>query len=144
MQRIGLVELAAEKSKRVEYSHAQVAQWLLALIMAELGLDPVIIVSAIKSHWKQIAGDIERASSWEARSGGAHAYLCLWPCVMTASWEQKPAISLNVFFLDPPSPLPMARNELMEMVNANRDAWFCAYDLTRALSRLETALPPRG
>src|SRR5262245_17511488 len=94
LQRLGLVDLKSGKGKRVEYSHAQVAQWLLALILAEMGMDPVIVVTAIKSHWKQIAGDIERATSWDARSGGAHAYLCLWPRAMSATWEQKPAVSI--------------------------------------------------
>jgi hypothetical protein len=149
VQRLGLIDLQAKKGKqrrRVEYNYAQAAQWLLALILAETGLDPAIVVAMLKNNWKRISRDVEQAASHEARSGRLTSYLRLTPRAMSAAWEQKPPVTIDVTQLDViQSFAPMPQNHpLVQMINANLDDWSCFYNLTRALSRLETALPRRG
>jgi hypothetical protein len=142
LQRLGLIKLKAEKGKRrVEYSYAQAAQWLVALILAETGIDPTLIVATLKQDWKRIAGSLDQATSVEARSGHP-AYLCLWPRAMSAGWEGKSPIAINV--VQPQSSLLPTRNELLQLIDGNPDNWLSIYNLTRALSRLENALPRRG
>jgi hypothetical protein len=143
LQRLGLVDLQVGRKKRVLYSRAQVAQWLVALLLAETGMDPTVIVTSLKNSWKTIAGTIERATSHEALSGEPY-YLCAWPRVMSAAWGQKSPLTINVIQFPRPALFPSPRNEMLELIAGNPDNWFCVHNLTRVLSRLENALPPRG
>ena len=136
LQRLGLVDLKAGKGKRVKYNHAQVAQWLLALIMAEMGLDPTIVVTSLKGSWKHIASAVEEAIGPEAQRGGRPYYLCVWPRVMSGPWRQKPSLAISV------EQLP--DDELRNKIHSSRDDWFGIYNLTRALSHLDIVLPRRG
>jgi hypothetical protein len=133
-QRLGLIDLKAKKGQRVDYTYAQAAQWLIALLMAETGLDPTLIVTSLRQNWKQIVSAVEQATSTDARSG-EYAYLCLWPRVMSATFEeqQRAAVSIDVLFI----------RRLSEQVASNPDRWFSAINITRALHRLQTALPRR-
>jgi hypothetical protein len=142
LQRLGLVDLKAGRKKRVDYSRAQAAQWLLALLLAETGMDPTVIVASLKNNWKTIASAVERATSHEALSGEPF-YLCAWPRVMSAAWGQKSPLTISVIQLPRPA-FPSPRNEMLELITGNPDNWFCIYNLTRVFSRLENALPPRG
>lgn len=140
-QKLGLVDLGKGK-KRMRYSRAQAAQWLIALVLAELGLDPTLIVSSLRNNWRNIAGAIELASSYEARSGEPY-YLCLSSRVMSAPWTQKSAISIAVIQFRQPNPFAPGHNQLLEWMTANRNSWSCTYNLTGIFSRFENALPPR-
>src|SRR5215831_1447485 len=100
LQRLGLVELNLGKKKRAEYSRAQIAQWMLALVLAEMGLDPSLVVATLKNNWKHIAREIELATSYEAQSGQPY-YLCLYPRVLSAPVVQKPALSIAIIQIPP-------------------------------------------
>ena len=52
IQRLGLPGTAAGKGARVSYSLEQAFQWLIALLLSEIGIDPIVIVKTIKKHWK--------------------------------------------------------------------------------------------
>jgi hypothetical protein len=144
LQRLGLVERETRKGKRVSYRRSEILPWLLALVMQQAGWDPSVVVAALKHCWKDIAGSIEQAAAWDARSGGAQAYLVVRPRVMTAAFEQTPGLTIDVLFLDPARAsnplLPSPHGQLLQVLDAHRDDWFCAYNLTRILSRLDAAL----
>ena len=142
LQRLNLIELNLGKKQRAKYSRAQIAQWMLALVLAEMGLDPSLVVTTLKNNWRNIVGTIERATSYEARSGQPY-YLCLYPRVLSAPVVQKPALSIEIFQIQQPSPFTPGYDQLRQLVAANRDGWFCIHDITRPLSRLENALPSR-
>jgi hypothetical protein len=135
LQRLGLIDLKAGKGKRVEYSRAQAAQWLVALLMSQIGLDPTLIVPALKRSWRVVARAVEQATSLEARSGSP-AYLVVRPRVMSAGWEQKPPVTIEV--------LELTADQLDVLRQVDRENWCCTINLTRPLNRLENALPPRG
>src|SRR5262245_35593168 len=82
-QRCGLIELNLGGKRKAKYSRAQIVLWLLALILAETGADPVVIVAALRASWRRIAGMLEReVTSNDARSGQPY-YLCVWSRVMS-------------------------------------------------------------
>jgi hypothetical protein len=142
-QRLGLLDLKAKKGQRVEYNCAQAAQWLIALVLAETGMDPTLIVATLKQSWKRIASEIEQATSRDAESGRFTSYLCLSPRVLSAAFEQKPsAATLYVIQLMPQTP-GLASNELLDLIASHKDTWFCSFNLTRLLIRLRNNLPYR-
>src|SRR5262245_19073973 len=63
LQRLNLLGVKSGRGQRLAYSRAQVSQLLLALILAEAGLDPTLIVSAIKRHWRELASAVQQAAS---------------------------------------------------------------------------------
>jgi len=142
LQRLGLVELNLGKKKRAEYSHSQIALWMLALVLAETGLDPTLVVNTLKKNWRNIVGEIELATSHEAQSGRPY-YLCLWPRVLSAPIVQKPALSIAVMQIAPLNPFTPGFDELRHLVGASPDNWFCIHNITRICTRLENALPRR-
>jgi hypothetical protein len=145
-QRCGLIDLNLGGKRKAKYSRAQIAQWLLALILAETGADPVVIVAALRTSWRRIAGTLELVTSDEARSRSPY-YLVAWPRVISGPVAQKPALTLEVLQLPSPNPFaPMTEQlrQLRELVAGNSDDWVSVYNLTRIVSRLEIALPRKG
>src|SRR5262245_55172679 len=57
------------KGTRRLYSQEQAMQLLIALLMADAGLDPVVIVPAIMNTWARMRRNVERATSKEAVAG---------------------------------------------------------------------------
>lgn len=141
IQHLGLIDLNLGKKKRATYSFAQVSMWLVALLMMEAGLDPTLIVAALRNNWKNIASTLELATSHEAQSGQFY-YLCLWPRVLSGPAAQKPALSIAVIPIRSNLFAP-GQDQLRELVAANRDDWICFHDITRALTRLQNNLPRR-
>jgi hypothetical protein len=139
LQRLNLIELNLGKQRRAKYSRAQITLWLLALILAETGADPTLVVTTLKNNWKSLVGTIERATSYEARSGQPY-YLCLYPRVLSAPVVQQPPLSIEIFQIRQPNPFTPGYDELRQLVDAHRDGWFCIHNITRPLSRLENAL----
>jgi hypothetical protein len=141
-QRCGLIELNLGGKRKAKYSRAQIVQWLLALILAETGTDPVVIVAALRSSWRRIASTLELVTSDEARSRSPY-YLVAWPRVMSGPIMQKPPLTLEVLQLSSPNPLAPTTEQLRqlrELVAGNSDDWVSIYNLTRIVSRLEIIL----
>jgi hypothetical protein len=141
-QRCGLIELNLGGKRKAKYSRAQITMWLLALILAESGADPVVIVAALRTNWRRIANTLELVTSDEARSGRPF-YLVAYPRVMSGPVVQKPALTLEVFQLSSPHPfVPMTEQlrQLRELVAGNSDEMVTLYNLTRIVSRLEIVL----
>jgi hypothetical protein len=146
LQRLNLIELSLGKQKRAKYSHSQIVLWLLALLLAETGADPVQVVSALKRNWKHIAGTVELATSDEARSGRPY-YLCTWLRGLSGPVNQKPTLSIELVQLQQPNPYaPISEQlrQLREVVAGNSDDMVALMNVTRPLSRLENSLPPQG
>jgi hypothetical protein len=173
LQQLGLPGLAAGKGARVDYSLEQAAQWLVALLMAELGLDPVVIVKGIRTHWNaQLA---RQATDAEALTRNP-IMLVLRPRLMSDSWKTAPQ-TLPWFSLhrrddlkaadlisSPPKldaptlmvnasttgkqkeqrPSSSESRQRSKMLPRAEGDWFCVRNLTEALHKLETALHTEG
>jgi hypothetical protein len=66
-QRIGLVEVTPGRGRRIPYTRVQAAKWMVALVLAELGVDPIVIVKSIQQERTQLR---EPSSS---RNPGPHS-----------------------------------------------------------------------
>jgi hypothetical protein len=87
-QRIGLVEVAPGRGRRIWYTRVQAGEWMLALYLAELGVDPVVIVKSIQRERTQLRQWLEEATDDEALGGDA-VFLAARPALMSGSWASK-------------------------------------------------------
>jgi hypothetical protein len=168
LQQLGLPGLAAGKGARVSYSLEQAAQWLVALLLAELGLDPVVIVKGILEYWNsQLA---RQATDSEALVNNP-VMLVLRPRLMSASWTQRslpwlslhrrndlkaadlivsPQLDAPILTVNPTvtpavsKPLPESTRARGKPLPRAEDEWFCVRNLTDALHKLEAALHIEG
>src|SRR6516164_172564 len=89
---LGLPGVGRGKGQRILYSREQSAQLLVALLMAELGIDPTVIVRLVKEHWKTITVWVHRATDDEAKGNpndeveGNPIYFTLRPRLMSGPW----------------------------------------------------------
>jgi hypothetical protein len=95
-QRIGLVEIAPGKGRRISYSRVQAAEWLLALLLSEFGIDPVVIVKSIKAERTQLREWISEATDAEAL-GGNEVWLTARPALMSGGWVSKQSAGIMRF-----------------------------------------------
>jgi hypothetical protein len=92
-QRIGLIEVTPGKGRRISYSRVQAAEWLLALLLAEFGVDPVVIVKSIQRERRQLREWIGEATDEEAL-GGNEVFLAAQPELMSGAWASKHAAAI--------------------------------------------------
>jgi hypothetical protein len=95
IQRLGLPGTAAGKGARVSYSLEQACQWLIALLLSEIGIDPAVIVKTIQRHWKSsLARSVQEAVDAEALSGNP-ILLSIRPRLMSGMWVGKKSPSFR-------------------------------------------------
>jgi hypothetical protein len=145
LQRLNLIELNLGKRQRAKYSRAQIVLWLLALLLAETGADPVQVVAALKRDWKHLANTVQLATSDDARSGRPF-FMMMWLRGLSGPVKQKPTLSIALVQLQSPNPYaPITEQlrQLREVMAGNLDDMVALVNITRPLSRLENALPPK-
>jgi hypothetical protein len=82
LQRLGLVEVTPGKGRRISYTRIQAGEWLLALLLAEFGIDPVVILKSIKRDRGQLREWIAEATE-EAALAGDEVFLTARPALMS-------------------------------------------------------------
>ena len=93
--RLGLPGGRGGKGTRMQYSLEQATQWLVALLMSDLGIDPVIIVKTIQEYWDlKLAKWVRQATDAEALSGNP-VLLTVRPRSMSGSWLDKMSSSFR-------------------------------------------------
>ena len=88
LQRIGLVDVAPGKGRRISYTRMQASEWVLALYLADLGVDPVVIVKSIKQERKKLQECMREATDDAARDGN-EVFLAAQPALMSGAWASK-------------------------------------------------------
>ena len=88
LQRVGLVEVTPGKGRRISYTRIQANEWMLALLLAELGVDPIVIVKSIQRDRKKLREWIGEATDDQAL-GGNDVFLAAWPALMSGAWAFK-------------------------------------------------------
>jgi hypothetical protein len=141
-QRLGLPELEPGKGKKIAYTRELVFQWLIALLLAQLGIDPVLIVAAIKSQWRQtLAPAIEDATKYQAQEGN-HVYLALRPRLMSGALGEGAGLEITPFnrFATAGSDRDNLPYEADKEI-AGVKTWFCVIDLTSFALQIDVMLP---
>jgi hypothetical protein len=96
LQRIGLVDVAPGKGRRISYTYVQTNEWMLALLLAELGVDPIVIVKSLQRERKRLHGWIKEATDAEA-VGGNEVFLAARPALMSGAWASKDSAGILRF-----------------------------------------------
>ena len=96
LQRIGLVNVAPGKGRRISYTHVQASEWMLALLIAELGVAPTVIVKSLQRERKRLHGWITEATDVEAL-GGNEVFLAARPALMSGAWASKDSAGILRF-----------------------------------------------
>lgn len=144
LQRLDLPGLEPGKGKRVQYGRELLFQWLIALLLAQLGIDPVVIVRAVKENWTETLWPaVKDAIAYSAQEGN-HVYLALRPRLMSGAWTGDAGLEITAFkrFATAGS----NRDNLLfeeEKPSAGMKTWFCTIDLTSFALQLDVLLPPR-
>jgi hypothetical protein len=96
LQRVGLVEIAPGKGRRIFYTSIQANEWMLALLIADLGVDPTVIVKSIERERKKLREWMREASDEEAL-GGNDVFLAAQPELMSGAWASKDSVAILRF-----------------------------------------------
>jgi hypothetical protein len=137
----------AGKGARVQYSLEQACQWLMALLLAELGIAPTVIVTLIEDHWKVIARPVWRAQHEASKDN--HQYLAIRPRLMSGPWLGKDHPLATVSWIGSFLQLDFSRSinakgrphPLVDMALGRPElGWSCIRDLTYDISRFREYL----
>jgi hypothetical protein len=96
LQRIGLIDVAPGKGRRISYTRVQANEWMLALYLADLGVDPVVIVKSLRRERKRLQGWFGEATDEEALRGN-EVFLVAWPALMSGAWASKDSAGILRF-----------------------------------------------
>jgi hypothetical protein len=147
-QRLGLPGIESGKGTRVAYTYDLACQWLIGLMMAEVGVDPIIIVQVVKTRWEFLKMWIRRATDTSA--AGNPVFLTLRPRLMSGAWtggKSDPATlewigafrRYDYHHLKDRDGLPIQRENIAMMLDREGD-WLCVRNLTETLTKLQAAL----
>jgi hypothetical protein len=135
LQRLGLGG-GAGKGARVRYTLAQASQWLLAMLMNEVDVDPVISVQTIQKAWPQLERWFERALDNESRAGDP-VWLILRPEPMTGWANQGSVEWIGAFRWKNPRSKELPYTLLTQ---ANDEEWLCTRNLSVVMLKFVRAL----
>jgi hypothetical protein len=151
---LGLPGVGQGKGQRVLYSYEQTTQLAVALLIAELGVDPTVIARLVKGHWKTIAPWVRRATDDDAKAGDS-VFLTLRPRLMSGPWsELRHALETVPWMggfrrfdrrLKDKEGRPIQReNVSMFLDRCAEKGWLCCRNLTEDLTRLKASLDRLG
>jgi hypothetical protein len=139
-QRLGLPGIESGKGTRISYSYEIACQWLVGLLMAEVGVDPILIVKIIKTRWEYLGPRVKRATDSDAAENPW--FLGLYPRLMSGSWaggkSDPETLKWITMFQRYNRKLKVEREEISTALD--RGGWLCVRNLTEALTKLQAAL----
>jgi hypothetical protein len=151
LQRLGLPGVEAGKGTRIAYTDEQIAQLLIALLMAEVGIDPVNTVAVIKKRWaspplplKKIVREATDAEATAAQDPNP-VFFTVRPKLMSKSYPEW--IGRFRHYADRRWRRdPRFRQQLGVAIQLERDdsMWLCARNLTVAMTKLRAALEQKS
>ena len=136
LQRLGLPGVEPGKGTRIEYTDEQVAKLLIALLMSEVGIDPVAAVVVIQERWASLLGRmVKQATDAEATANKNPnpMFFTVRPKLMSKSYPEW----IGKFRRYSPRFRQDNAVTMLEFDDAN---WLCARNLTIAMQKLHKAL----
>jgi len=140
LQKLGLPGLEPGKGRRIAYTRELVFQLLLALLFAQLGIDPTLVVRAVKENWKGTLAPAVEAAIDRGQAGNP-VCLVVRPRLMSGgglqiSWFRRYSYVPRKNPDDNPDELPNKADEQI----AGVQPWFCVIELTRFAAQLDVLL----
>jgi hypothetical protein len=141
-QRLGLPGIESGKGTRIAYSADVARQWLVGLLMAEIGVDPILIVGIVKSRWDYLTPWLRRAT--EPGAAENPVFLGLRPRLMSGAWAGGKADPKTMEWISAFRRLTKNPNtgKWEETISPalDREGWYCVRNLTEALTKLQAGL----
>jgi hypothetical protein len=144
-QRLGLPGIESGKGTRIGYSYEIACQWLIGLLMAEAGVDPILIVRIVKTRWEYLGPRVKRATDADAVAAEKPNPWCLglYPKLMSGSWaggkSDPKTLEWITMFQRYNRKLKVEREEISTALDRGGE-WICVRNLTEMLTKLQTAL----
>src|SRR5262245_12814320 len=135
LQKLGLPGGQHGKGRRIPYTRKLAFQLLVALLLAQLGIDPILVVQAVKEQWDKV---LQPAIETAIDRGQATnpVYLVVRPKLMSGGGLQ---ISMFQRHSYPGATDDKLRDAADEQVQGAQ-TWFCMIDLTRFATPLNVLL----
>jgi hypothetical protein len=134
LQKLGLPGGQHGKGHRVRYNRELAFQLLICLLLAELGIDPNLVVRVVKEQWKTVLVDAIKAAVDRGQQTNP-VYLVVRPKLMSGgglqiSWFQR--------YPYPGAPDDKNLRNAFDAPMKGAQPWFCAIELTRFAWPLDT------
>jgi len=126
LQKLGLPGGQHGKGRRIAYTREVAFQLLIALLISELGIDPVLVVQAVKENWKTIFVPAVEAAIARGQAVNP-VYLVVRPKLMSGGGLQ---ISTFRRYPYPGAADDKNLREAFDTPVTGAQTWFCAIDLT--------------
>jgi hypothetical protein len=155
---LGLPENGTGKGSRRLYSLEEAHQLLVALLMEDAGLDPVVVAPAVKKAWAHNLADAENATSTEAKTKNPIILIMMLQTI-TGPWRTgNPHEAVPLVYLKPRSnrrAFERYRKQGINAANAARiadevtsgfdnahedEGWFVVRNYTLKAEKLEDVL----
>jgi hypothetical protein len=136
LQKLGLPGGRHGKGRRIAYTRELAFQLLIALLLGELGIDPVLVVQAVKEHWKTVLAPAVAAAIDRGQATNP-VYLVVRPKLMSGGGLQ---ISKFQRYPYPGAPNDTNLRDEFDRQVGGAQTWFCAIDLTRFAVQLDMLL----
>jgi len=135
LQKLGLPGGQHGKGRRISYTRELAFQLLIALLLAQLGIDPTLVVRAVKENWKgALAPAIEAAIN--RGQAGNPVCLVVRPRLMSGGDLQISWFRRYSSVPGKPDGLPDQADEQIVGVQT----WFCVIELSRFAVQLDVLL----
>jgi hypothetical protein len=149
---LGLPSSAPGKGTRRSYSLEEINQLLIALLMEDAGLDPVVVAAAVKTTWRHLARNIRLATEKAATTNPMMLHLQLQ--TFTGPWNDKardPRAALPWIGLNPriderakakyrDHGFRDESDNVLMMLDRNEPGWFAVRNYTAEALKLQAAL----
>jgi hypothetical protein len=148
---LGLPPSGPGKGSRRKYSEEEASQLLIALLMEDAGLDPVVVVQAIKRVWPNLARKVAAATSGKALAGNP-MWLKVQLQIITGPWNTKDPLSAVPWITVVPRYDERSRalsakhrfrdesDNIVNLLNDDRPGWFAVRNLTATVNKMQAAL----
>jgi hypothetical protein len=126
LQKLGLPGGQHGKGRRIAYTREVGFQLLIALLLAQLGIDPVLVVQTVKEQWKTVLAPAIEAAVARGQVTNP-VYLVVRPKLMSGGGLQ---ISKFQRYPHPGAADDKNLRDAFDTPVAGAQTWFCAIPLT--------------
>jgi hypothetical protein len=155
LRKCGLTPINPGRGVRIRYTFSDVCQLLVGLVLAEINIDPLLIVRTLQRHWKQRSGfhaainqilRVESEKKEKPLIGAKDCIVVLRPRFMSAALGERGLMIKpdGISLRSPPPPVEIEfvwpPNATLEIDLQESSEQICAFNLSKRIRDLEQAL----